>query len=374
MKLLIITSGRGMGHITRCLAIADEALRREASAQVIVATEEKWASLITRVNPQIVLIPQEDHIWSEWADIDLVRYLFKEELSLLERVQPDIVLHDNRPTVPMACELLGVPNALIAQRHHQPGGTVDDPFWTFPTYNQVLREHDIPPFEHDMRELYLRHLILIPSFPEFDPWLDQWMNDRVHYVGPLLAKEHDHVAHIEPIVNSGLPTLFVYGVLPSAQDFSRLVNAFRDEPFHLLAPGLTDVDFQDSEQSAFHHFSTPSYVPAPVILPHCAAAIMHGGHGMSMTLLMSGTPAIVLTNEIEYERWGNGKALEAMGVAKLLPEKVQWDTVLKEIKALLQDPSYHKNATKWKHYLQEWSGGPERAYTILKEYALTRVH
>jgi UDP:flavonoid glycosyltransferase YjiC (YdhE family) len=363
-----------MGHITRCLAIAGEVLRRDSSAQVTVATEAKWASLIRRVDPQIVLIPQEDHAWHEWDDVDLVRYLLQEEVALLERVQPDIVVHDNRPTVPMACELLGIPNALIAQHHHQPGATVDDPFWTFPSYIQVLKENGIPPFKQDLRELYLRHMILIPSFPELDPWLDRWMNDCVHYVGPLI-EEPEFFLVPESISASTYPTIFVYGVLQSAQDFSQLIDAFWDEPFHLLIPEAAHLDLSGRDQSDRLHFSTPSYLPMAAVLPYCAATIIHGGHGVSVTSLMAGVPSVILAGHPgEYERWGNAKALEALGVARTLPGFFQGESVLKEVKSLLQDTSYTENAAIWKERLHRWKGGPSRAYALMQDYVLARTH
>ena len=47
--------------------------------------------------------------------------------------------------------------------------------------------------------------------------------------------------------------------------------------------------------------------------------------------------------------------------------------MLKEVKKLLQDPFYTRNAAKWKELLHKWKGGTERAYELMKDYARTRV-
>ncbi|WP_426109998.1 glycosyltransferase [Massilia sp. PWRC2] len=59
------------------------------------------------------------------------------------------------------------------------------------------------------------------------------------------------------------------------------------------------------------------YVPLRKLLPHCAAAIHHGGIGTTAELLRAGLPQIVIP--FAHDQFDNGARVSALGVGAVLP-------------------------------------------------------
>ncbi|BCL78881.1 hypothetical protein ccbrp13_13460 [Ktedonobacteria bacterium brp13] len=199
MKLLLAPWGRGMGHITRCLAVAVEAAQYDDPKQVSIVAEDRWATLIERIGCMQEFFPPELTSiapWDEWDNIHHVRQSLAADLCLLESIKPDIVVHDTRLTMPIACALTGIFCAMIGQYDVfpgfiYPGEVMPLPLWvkTLTTFNIILSDYNLPLLKDDLRELLVRNPVIIPSIPEFDPLPEKTEWPEAWYTGPLLWSE-----------------------------------------------------------------------------------------------------------------------------------------------------------------------------------------
>lgn len=372
MKILFVPWGRGMGHITRCLAIAAESTRRKGGDKVYVLAEEQLDTFVgsrgcTRVSyPQELMSPGP---WEGWGNIDRIRNSLRADLHILDEVQPDIVVHDRHPTLPIACELTGTPCTWLAQHCDIPGfffstGNLQS-FWACHTdsCDQVMRENGLQPTGGDWRNLFFRSPALIPSIPEFEQFPEEMPGKQASYVGPLILDANDY---LYPTFERkpGVPTIFVYGVIRDQYDLDQLLDCFRNVSVHLIITGLPRNVQIPTQFSSSIEVSTYPFVSVFEFLPRCDAAIIHGGHGSCMTVLSLGVPAVVLLNPREPEPEYNGKRLEEMGIARCITWNTVKDDLCREIQCVTQEPIYRENAREWQRAMQQWNG-PETVYEIL---------
>lgn len=376
MKLLLVPWGRGMGHLIPCLAVGMEAAKHGNQAYVVA--EDKYANLIKQSSCTIVSYPSEltsEGIWEKWDQADHVQRFLSADLQLLKTIKPNVVLHDSRPTVQIACEIAGVPCAMLAQSRLCPeflfpGALEPDPVWrkTAPAINMLLRKYGLQPLIKDTRELFLRNPFLMRSIPEFDPWYGDLTGAQVWYTGPLLV--HDiGTSAIPKLAEISLSrTIYVYGVIQTQQDLDQLITEFRDGPYQLLLTGLPSAVHFSPAEIRNTNINIYPFIDAHKILPQCAAAIIHGGHGSSMALLSTATPGVVLSGLNEPERALNGKRLESMGVALHTEGEISWKAVKNLVRTIIEVPSYRRNAQQWQRHMKQFKG-PETCWKILTRLA-----
>lgn len=374
MKLLFVPWGRGMGHMTRCLAIAAQASRSQD--QAVIVAEERWDSLAKQAGCTRLSYPQElvsVGIWKEWENVDHVRRSLSADLRILEQVKPDIVVHDQRPTMPMACELAGIPYAALAQRTDLPdffyeGLASFQTFWNNckPAFNTVLSENGLPLLQNNWRDLNFRNPILIPSIPAFDPLPAATMGPEVWYTGPLHLNRDDVVLVPDFESRPEVPIIFVYGVIQTQQDLDQLIHTFHDGSFHLVIAALPPDVHVSQQTEHLRNISIYDFVNVPTFLPKCDVAIIHGGHGSCTAVLAAGIPAVVLVDSspLELERTSNGKRLQEMGVALCVSYDDISSKLYDTVKRLLSESTYYQAAKRWQKHLRVWNG-PKTAWEIL---------
>lgn len=379
MKLLLVPWGRGMGHITHCLAISKEVIKNDKNGVIYIVADSRWETLIKNFGAYLEVFPSEltsMHPWKEWDNIEHVRRSLAADLYLLKKVKPDIVIHDQRLTMPIACAMVGIPCIMLAQCQQSPDFlyTPDGGSWAFwketsATFNVVLHENGLPLIEQDVRELIFRYPVIIPSIPEFDPIADKWRGKPIWYTGPLLLAIGDTLPLSIYKENSTKPVVFLYGVVHTQEDLNEIIKVFSDDKFNLMITGAPD-NLVVSE----HNIQIHGFINALSFLPNCVAAVIHGGHGSCMTLIESGTPAIVLPgSHHELERNWNGQRLEMMGIARCLPGNIQWSRVKDELIEMINEPIYRANALRWQKHIKHWQG-PKMVWDILAKIIIETRH
>lgn len=374
MKLLLMPWGRGLGHLTRILSIAYEAGQQE-NTNVTVVAQNEWSSLVEQTGARRVEYSDEltsGGPWDNWNDYSYVKKSLKADLRLLEMVNPDVVVHDVHFTMLLACELKGIPCITLVQYNMYPGflfpGEGSD-FWDskLPAFKQVLKEYGLPTVT-DIRELFFRSPVIIPSFPEFDVLPSKWLSKQVWYAGPLF-----YTNNLLPYVNTSvltenLPLIFVYGPVQTQSDLELLIAAFKGKPFHLLVAGLNSNCHFKQSHDRFPYVTISGFVDATSTLKNCAAAIIHGGHGSCLAVLSSGTPTVVLPNPNRPEQEYNGILLERMGVAKCVSNHGRWERVYEAVQIVLSDTDYLTNAFYWKENQLKNYDGAKTVWRILSNF------
>lgn len=362
-----------MGHITRCLAVAVEAKSRQRQNDIFVLVEDRLDTFITSRDCIRVSYPQELTSlgpWEGWGNIDYVHASLGANLRILEEIQPDVVVHDRHPTLPIACELTGTPCTWLAQYCDNPSfffSSSNSPFlfWARHTFacDEVLRKNGLQPTDGDWRSLFFRNPTIIPSIPEFERFPEGIMGGRVSYAGPLIFATNNHFSPIFER-NPDILTIFVYGVVKTQQDIDQMIDCFENTPVHLVITALPKSIQIPKRLSSPMKISTYSFVNVSDLLPKCDVAIIHGGHGSCMTVLSMGVPAVVLLKSQEHEQEYNGKRLEEMGVARCTTWSTVKDNLHQEVRTVTQESIYCKNARKWQKVMQQWNG-PKAVYDML---------
>ncbi len=379
MKLLVVPWGRNLGHVMRCLSVVTEAAKQR-DIQVTITLPQRWRETTERLGASLQSYPEElttQPAWENWQSLAHLRRSVQADLKLLEQVQPDVVLHDIRPTMLIACQLQGIPCALTGKCHQYPGFVfpgekLAEPLWrnTTELTNQLLSEYSLPPVEEDLRELLYRHPVFIPSVPEFDPVSPGRVKEGIAallwYTGPLLWSEGIHTDLPLFQGTSIPPVIFVYGVITSQYDLDRLAAAFRETPFHLLVTGVPPGVRIPAKAE---RLSLYPLVDVTTVLPLCTAAITHSAHGSCLATLSAGLPVVALSGPYqEYERTHNGRLLEKMGVGYRLPGVVGVKQIREAVERITQNLSYRERAEKWQKYFKRWPG-PAAVVNVLKGLA-----
>lgn len=83
----------------------------------------------------------------------------------------------------------------------------------------------------------------------------------------------------------------------------------------------------DAEEGADGNVFRLRWAPHDRLLPHCSAAVLHGGAGTTHAVLRAGIPGVVVPFIIEQRLWGDllhraGSATKPLGFWKATPEKL----------------------------------------------------
>jgi UDP:flavonoid glycosyltransferase YjiC (YdhE family) len=93
------------------------------------------------------------------------------------------------------------------------------------------------------------------------------------------------------------------------------------------------------------HVHVEQWLPLPLILPRCTAAIAHAGSGTTLSALAAGLPLLLLPQGAD--QFDNAAACARAGVACVLtPESVSSESVASEAAALLSDQRYRRAAER----------------------------
>lgn len=387
MNILLVTWGKGYGHITRCLPIARAAAA--AGHRVVIGTEQRLVPRVSEANNEasseagtetrIETIARANvsgvgslgglgpH-WQGWDRPEQVAAAIEEDIALLQQAGADVVLSDTRLTMPAAARLLGIPCVTIAQGTQLPGFIYpgrDRPssLWisTVAAFNEVLAARGLPRLEHDLREIFLWGDIIVPSIPAFDPIADDPRLARVVHTGPLLWRAPG--ARGREALRPRDPALFLYEAIDGEPELDAFLHAFQGSRFHLIFAG---AHFRSgSRPRDVPAASFEAFVDAADLLPACHASLIHGGYGSCLSALAAGCPALVFSREKPGNRWWHGHQLERMGAGRVLPDvPPDWSAV----RELLETDAWMQRARdaarRWADTLTRVDG-PRRALAVL---------
>ncbi|MDQ6783895.1 MAG: glycosyltransferase [Actinomycetota bacterium] len=121
-----------------------------------------------------------------------------------------------------------------------------------------------------------------------------------------------------------------------------------------LAEGLSALDVNvvlaiglNGDPALFEHHSAKvhvaRFVPQSQILPRCDVVVCHGGAGTLLAAMDAGVP--VLSLPIGLDQFHNARCCAAAGAGRWLrPSQVAGASVRREIRVLLDDPTYRRRA------------------------------
>jgi UDP:flavonoid glycosyltransferase YjiC (YdhE family) len=417
--------GSGFGHVSRCLALAEELHNRGWHTHFALAGAH--ADRVRRAGhavhePRRPFRPKAETsagpAFTLFSDMNfqlardrflsprIVRASVRETQRLLKRVRPDVLVGDTWPLTSIVGRLAGLPVAQIVKsvvhpaaprliwwQEPPPGLVSPDPR---PVFNPALRRYGLPEIRR-AEDLLVGDLLLVPGIPELDP-LPEDVDGRTHYVGAL-TMTHAAAAVPPPWFDDLAPNRpLVYvtiggGAGPvGGRDF-----------FAAVGEALAGADWQGvvSTGAKFSPSELPppppnvrleAWLPGPAVIARADVVLFHGGYGTTMETVRYGTPGVVLPFHSEQE--ANGRRLEASGAARVLlpsrepfrPAPGRWRggsfVVLVQLRSdltagmlrqalasVLEDASYRQNARRLSQELAGY-GGPGRAADLIENLVI----
>jgi UDP:flavonoid glycosyltransferase YjiC (YdhE family) len=275
-----------------------------------------------------------------FANLELVRRA--DDLDrVLDQWRPDLVVHEMAElAAPLVCSTRALPyidvsyGPLIPANLLRAAGQAAAPHWQ-------ARGLDPDPFAGLLRHLYVDTCPPSVQYPEIS---------SVPAVQPLrpaaaaLAPEPlpDWLAALgdRPLVYLTLGTVFNrdLGV------FAAVLDGIRDEQVSVVVTvGQNNDPAELGAQPA--NIVVRRYVPQATLLPHCHAAVIHGGAGTMLGALAAGVPLLCLPQGADQH--SNADRVVAAGAGrKLVRDEFTPDAVREATTALLGEPHYRLAAQR----------------------------
>lgn len=349
-KALLLPSylGGGFGHIGRCLALASELNQR--GWQTAFALGGHHTERVRQSGQQVYKLrrpyeprpeKEEGPAFTIFSDLNyqLVRdglvnksailACVKEQLGIVRRFHPDVLIADSAPLASFLAYLTGLPLVqLVRSANHPdaprlvwwqspPQGLVSpDPR---PVFNPLLEEWGLPLINRG-EDLLKGDLYLVPSLPELDPLPLGLAN--THYVGPLtrktggLSTAPDWFAELDP----DNPVIYVTlgggaGPVGGRTFYHKLFEALGGNDWQVIASTGAKLLPKDLP-SPPENIRLEEWVPGPAMIARSDLVVYPGGYGTTMELIQAGVRGLVIPFHSEQE--SNGRRLEAAGAGLVL--------------------------------------------------------
>jgi UDP:flavonoid glycosyltransferase YjiC (YdhE family) len=425
-KALLLPSylGGGFGHIGRCLALANEL--RHRGWETAFALGGHHANRVFQSGQQVYnlrwpykprLEKEDGPAFTIFSDLNyqLVRdglvdgsailACVKEQLRIVRRFQPDILIADSAPLASILAYLAGLPLVQVVRSANHPlaprliwwrslpdGLVSPDPR---PVFNPLLEEWGLSLIERG-EDLLKGDLYLVPSLPELDP-LPLGLADT-HYIGPLIrsAEELPPMPDWFAALNPDRPVIYVTlgggaGPVGGRAFYSKLFEALGDSDQQVIASTGAKLSPGDLPAPP-ENIRIEAWVPGPAMIARSDLVIYPGGYGTTMELIQAGVPALVIPFHSEQE--SNGRRLESAGAGLVLhPNKgkaslvrhrwaggefstlVHWQSDLSSadmreaVFALLASKIYRVNARRLQKMSQHYEGASQAGDLIEELYS-----
>ena len=417
--------GGGFGHVSRCLALAQEMTIRGWQAAFILG--EPHASRVTALGWPVFRPPlpplaarlrkrlgaavgslRAPPAYLFFSDLNfqvvrdgfhtsrIVQQAVEWELGIVNRFHPDVLVGDAWLLTSIVGRLAGLPVVQIIRSAAHPAcpqlvwwrdvpSQICSPDIA-PVFNPALKQWGLPPIRR-AEDLLDGDLLLVPSIPELDPLPPDV--ERTHYVGPLVRLTQD--GERAPDWLAGLPRSrpVVYVTVGGGSDAVRGLNlltfweaAFAGTDWEVvISTGGQPVPRRWRRRGNLHVFS---WVPGAEMVACADGVLFHGGYGTMMEVVQAGVPSAVLPFHAEQEC--NGRRLQQNGAARVLaPEdddleilegrwgggrfvaltcrrfSFQHRDAQRAVSAILHDGSYRAGAVRLQHSLITYGGATQAA-------------
>jgi UDP:flavonoid glycosyltransferase YjiC (YdhE family) len=369
---LLVAEAVTLSHFARIVALA-KALETSEYA-VVIASDPRYANLEAPLGcafHPIRSIPSAEFAQSlargkPLYDVETLTGYVENDLALIKRVKPCLIVGDFRLSLAVSAPLTGIPYAAVVNAYWSPYADVVYPVPDLPMtrllgvrlaqklfdaarpiafalharpLDQVRRRYNLPPLGNDLRITYTwGDYTLYADVPELVPMRPLPANHR--HLGPPLWSARmplpdwwGDLPEDKPVVLVTLGTSGRVGLLPMA------LSVLSELPITLIAATAGKIDLRNVPANTF----VADYLPLDSAVRRSSLVICNGGSLTTYQALASGVPILGICSNMDQllnmsaiERLGAGLYLRA---ARVLPAQLKG-----AVRALLETSTYTQAA------------------------------
>lgn len=352
VRIYISPCGLGLGHVGRCLPIAEELRRR--GAEILFSTYQEGLEYLKKGGFPVVSAPSmrmevlEGRIDLKMSSVKgglkaPPRFLnqVRVELENMRRFEPDIVISDTRLSSIFAARLLGLPSASILNQFQ-------------PIVPRSRRNFNLSKIADGVLLTLigggwaLSDIILIPDFPEpYTISLDllripKRHRNLVRFVGPILPRRPEECEGTVdlPGVDKGRHLILASISGPEKERIpliSKLIPILKEFPGDyriLLSMGMPRLD---TRPRTYGPLTILPWLPDRFrYLKACDAVISRAGHGTVLQNLCYGKPQILIPTPGHTEQYANARRAKELGIAEALHQRdITRDNLLRAVERVI---------------------------------------
>lgn len=379
LRILVAVEGSVLAHVGRSLCVA-RALE-SAGHEVSFAASGRYASrfaetgrplhpLVTRPDDELLGRLKSGGSAFDYATL---RAYVEDEIPLLDRLDPDIVVGDFRPSLAVSAEIARIPYVCVTNAVWTPYYRFlpDPPDSWWPTkiigkpvlrrlvpllseyvfrhyagpFNRLRKEFGLPP-KDDVRDcMCSENLTLIADLPELFPC--DGLPENYKYMGPVVwTPEEPMPAWIERLDDSR-PTLYVtMGSTGTA--VGPIAAALAERGFQVIVTTGSEI-IPDPPKGCY----AVHYAPGPLMCERADVVVCHGGNGTIYQALSQGKPivGVPLFHDQEFQM----QRVVACGLGLSVPPGPNLpDRISRAVEEVLGDETYAERAETFRQLIQDW--------------------
>ncbi len=384
-RILFLAEGATMTHFVRPVALADSLTPKLAEFDLYLYAPERFAPYLGQkpyLTGKLKTMPGEDFLANLARGRPLfpaavIRRYVHEDRDLIQNIQPDLVVGDMRPSLPISARLEKVPCAVLVNAYWSPFAKrrsilpelpltqIIAPRLLNPIYraaepiafaihvahmNRVRKEFGIAPLPLDLRRMYTdADYVLYPDVPEFVATDHPPANHC--YVGicnwsPPIPKPD----WWERMCTDPRPKVFVsLGSSGPVRALPELLAALSSLPVSVVL----STSGRQGHQTGSGIYSSP-LLPFIETAARSAVVVSHGGSGGLYPAIAAGTPVLAIpsnadqqlsTAVLEENRVGLGVRIEEATSQRLRAA----------LQRILSDDSFTNVAKGWSKVFEKHS-------------------
>lgn len=404
-KILVMPDGNWLAHVSRPFEIA-KALR-EMGHEVIFAADGEYMKLPRKAGFLIHPIKNigRDRLLESvrgakvnFYDYNLLKECVKQDLKLFDKIKPDLVLGDFRPSLSTSCKvnelaLVVTINASwtnyraskIRTIEHATVGRIMTKVlggrlhtWLnarleladrilriklltagFP-FRTIRKEMGLSPCKNFL-DVLKGDLNLLTDIPEYAPTND--LPPNFHYIGPIIWEPEMEPPSWLNNLAPDKPTLyFTMGSTGYPRFFQEAIEIFGNTRYQCIMTTGGMADIKDTPGNFF----IADYAPGSKIMEKSDVVICHGGNGTIYQAMSQAVPIIGVPTHFEQEF--NMQRVVDLGIGIQLSEIAFEPSHLAEaVSKILTEKSYKENARRFKKILANYNG-PRKGAELINSY------
>jgi UDP:flavonoid glycosyltransferase YjiC (YdhE family) len=400
MKFLLIPENNSLSHIGKCLSIMDILELRGHETEIAVTKNNSGFLDDLGIRHHLLSDIQEadnsgfpTFCW--FAKVGLIADCIREEVDLIDRIEPDRVIGVFRPTLYASSAITGIPYdslicACMVPEFQEVLGFMGNEdrievqrkllanFFSFARkkLNDAMAKFGLSAIE-DVRETFVGERTFLWDFPEFMPLA---IRGNMTHVGPVALRHWPYDRFdLDRIVKHGLPIAVVsFGTCVMDEAVVRRIAGLLLESGYRVIIAAGGQKAMYGLESGDPRVTILNYARLTEIFPHASLLVTHGGQMTVFEALRNEIPILVMP--FQPEQAHNGVCLERICCgARLIPstlfyglsedyvqalQRVSDDELKEKIAHLVDDPETGKSLARMSRVIADYRGAEAIAQAL----------